>query len=109
MAPRTYTGKRRTAVVAVRYAVGHHAKEIAPLKQALQDALDWSGILHRIDSSRGGNNSNVLILEDGRRFYLRGRMHSYPPQPHISIRKRGSSKEIKLLNERDVIRFVESL
>ena len=100
--------KRRRALVKVRYALSHHAQEIAPLKSSLQDCLDWSGIFHRIDSDKGGNNSNKLVLYDGREFYLRGRMQA-GLKPFISVRKRGSNKEIRLYTERDVIRFVEDL
>jgi hypothetical protein len=106
--PSTFSGKRRRALVRVRYALSHHAQEIAPLKSTLQDCLDWSGIFHRIDSAKGGGNSNKLVLYDGREYFLRGRL--WPAQrPFISIRKRGTSKEIRCYTERDIIRFVESL
>ena len=102
--------KARSAMLRTQYALDHHAKSLNPIKQALQNALDWSGIMHSCGSSRGGSNSNHLILEDGRKYYIRARMNS-GPKPYISVRKRGSSlvSEVKLFNERDAIRFVESL
>jgi hypothetical protein len=98
----------RRALVKVRYAVTHHAQPLAPLKSTLQDCLDWSGIMHRIDSTMGGQNSNKVVLEDGREFYLRGRMHS-GLKPFISLTERGTNIEVRCYNERDVIRWVESL
>lgn len=102
--------KARSAMLRTQYALDHHAKTLNPIKSALQNALDWSGIMHSSGSSRGGSNSNYLLLEDGRKYYIRARMHS-GPRPYISIRRKGASiaSEVRLFNERDAIRFVESL
>jgi hypothetical protein len=98
----------RRAWLRTQYALEHHAKALAPIAQALQSALDSSGIFHRSGSSKTGANSRYVELDDGRRFYLRGRMRS-GPRPFIHVRQRRTKNEWQLFNERDAIRFVEAL
>jgi len=100
--------KNRAACLKTQYALAHHARPLQPIFQAFQNALDWSGLLHTIQSERGGANSNFLYLSDGRKFILRGRLHS-GLKPFISVRNYQTGKEILLYSTRDAIRFVEAL
>jgi hypothetical protein len=100
-------GANRAAWLRTQYALDHHARALKPVAQALQSALDWSGVMHRVGSSRGGGNSPYFDLADGRRFYVRARRYGGPL--HLTVRERGTKTEIKLLSERDSIRFVEAL
>lgn len=101
------TTMNRRAALKTERALEHHAKALAPIKRALQDALHFSGIMHRLVSVQGGVNSWRLELHDGRRFEVRARVHAKPP--HIKLREYGSSTWILLTNERDAVRFVGSL
>lgn len=102
------SNKNRAACLKTQYALAHHAQPLQPIFQAFQSALDWSGILHSIQSERGGANSNFLYLQDGRKFILRGRL--IPGlKPYIQIRDYQTGQETTLYTERDAIRFVETL
>ena len=39
---------------------GHHAECLAPLKVAVQDACDLSGLMHAAGSWKGGSNSSYI-------------------------------------------------
>jgi hypothetical protein len=106
--PNPVIRKNRAACLKTQYALNHHAQALMPIFQAFQNALDWSGLLHTIQSERGGANSNFLYLQDGRKFILRGRMHN-GLKPFIEIRDYQTGQETKLYTDRDAIRFVEAL
>jgi hypothetical protein len=105
--------KNRAAALKTERALCHHAKPLLPIKRALQDALHYSGLMHRVESAKGGQNSWKLVLDDGRVYELRGRLYAGPP--HIEVRKQGTlglgwaGGGYDLFNERDVLRFVEAL
>ena len=89
-------------------ALDHHAKALAPIKLMLQDALDFGGVMHRWESVRGGNNSWLITLADGRQYDLRGRMHS-GPKPFIAVKQRGTDRWTMLFTGRDAVRWAEAL
>lgn len=94
------------AMLRVKYALDHHASVLKPVFEALQYALDGSGVPHAFGSRLGGPNSNFIQLAS-RRFYLYGVVRS---DPGIEIRSRVRGPVLaKLRNERDVVRWVATL
>jgi len=99
------------ASLKVKYALDHHAKPLKPLYLSLLVALAGSGKTHCWQHWREGANSNYIVVKEGtfpRFYYLRGVLK---PEPVIEIRRgtvRGPAL-LKLTNERDCVRWVESL
>ena len=103
--------KNQTASLRTMYALDHHGKVFKPIALALQNALDYSGVMHSAGSRLGGANSNYINVIGNRsggrfRFYLRAVLTN----KSIEIRARARGKVLyELKNQRDVLRFVKYL
>jgi hypothetical protein len=82
---RSRKGLRRM-MIAVK--PGHHAECLAPLKVALQDAFDVSGLPHAVGSWKGGSNSNYVEFPKTR-FYFKGVPSRKDPRIEVRFRAKG--------------------
>jgi hypothetical protein len=82
--------KSKTGVAKMIVAVtpGGHAEHLIPLKTALQDAFDLSGLAHSVGSWKGGNNSNYVDFPSTR-FYFKGVTSRKDPRIEVRFRAKG--------------------
>src|SRR5215831_16484413 len=86
---RSDKSRRGVAKMIITLMPGHHAHPLAPLKEALQDACDLTGLPHAVGSWKGGTNSNYVRFPNITLFF-KGIADS--KDPRITMRFRAMVK-----------------
>jgi hypothetical protein len=90
----------------INWVVRHHGRWIEPLYSTLLQELLGNDPPGHWGSWRGGNNSNMITMADGRTFYLHGNVMTHT----LDVRDRPRGPAVVVMKTRpDVIRWVKTL